>query len=85
LRSLLPTPLPAHVDDISDTVIYLASELTRAVTPKPHLSAAYIGASNGDHPEFYGIVETPESSATELLDVFKLVPVAIDTHDEQAE
>jgi cyanophycinase-like exopeptidase len=33
----------------------------------------------------YGIVETPESPATELLDVFKLVPVVIDTHDEQAE
>ena len=27
----------------------------------------------------YGIVETPESSATELLDVFKLVPVALST------
>jgi hypothetical protein len=26
----------------------------------------------------YGIVETPESSATELLDVFRLVPVVID-------
>ena len=34
----------------------------------------------------YGIVETPESSATELLDVFKLVPdVVIDAHDERAE
>ena len=33
----------------------------------------------------YGIVETPESPATELLDVFKLVPVVIDTHDERAE
>ena len=29
----------------------------------------------------YGIVETPESPATELLDVFKLVPMVIDTHD----
>jgi cyanophycinase len=33
----------------------------------------------------YGIVETPESPATELLDLFKLVPMVIDTHDEQAE
>ena len=33
----------------------------------------------------YGIVETPESPATELLDVFKLVPVVIDAHDERAE
>jgi cyanophycinase-like exopeptidase len=33
----------------------------------------------------YGIVETPESSTTELLDLFKLVPVVIDTHDERAE
>jgi hypothetical protein len=33
----------------------------------------------------YGIVETPESPATELLDVFKLVPVVIDTHAERAE
>jgi len=33
----------------------------------------------------YGIVETPESSAAELLDVFNLVPVVIDAHDERAE
>ena len=33
----------------------------------------------------YGIVETPESPATELLDVFKLVPMVIDTHHERAE
>jgi len=32
-----------------------------------------------------GIAETPESPATELFDVFKLVPVVIDTHDERAE
>jgi cyanophycinase-like exopeptidase len=32
-----------------------------------------------------GIVDTPESSAPELFDVFKLVPaVVIDTHDERA-
>jgi SDR family mycofactocin-dependent oxidoreductase len=30
--SLLPTLFPAHVDDISDAVIYLASDLSRAVT-----------------------------------------------------
>ena len=30
----------------------------------------------------YGIVETPES---ELLDLFKLIPLVIDTHDERAE
>lgn len=33
----------------------------------------------------YAIVETPESAATDLLDVFNLVPVIIDTHDEGAE
>jgi cyanophycinase len=33
----------------------------------------------------YGIVETPESPATALLDVFKLVPSVIDTHDERAD
>jgi cyanophycinase len=33
----------------------------------------------------YGIVETPESPGTELLDVFKLVPMVVDTHDERAE
>jgi cyanophycinase len=30
----------------------------------------------------YGVVETPESQTTELLDVFKLVPMVVDTHDE---
>lgn len=33
----------------------------------------------------YGIVETQESPATELIDVFKLVPAVIDTHDERAD
>jgi cyanophycinase len=33
----------------------------------------------------HGIVDTPESPTTELLDLFKLVPVIIDTHDERAE
>jgi cyanophycinase-like exopeptidase len=33
----------------------------------------------------YGIVETAESIGPELLDVFKLVPMVIDTHDERAE
>ncbi len=33
----------------------------------------------------YGIVETPESQGTELLDVFDLVPLVIDAHDERAE
>lgn len=33
----------------------------------------------------YGIVETSQSAAPELIDVFKLVPVVIDTHDEPAE
>ena len=32
----------------------------------------------------YGIVETFESAATAPLDVFKLVPMVIDTHDEQS-
>jgi cyanophycinase len=30
----------------------------------------------------YGIVEPPDSPATELLEVFSLVPVVVDTHDE---
>ena len=30
----------------------------------------------------YGIVEAPDSPATELIDVFSLVPLVIDTHDE---
>lgn len=33
----------------------------------------------------YGVVEKLDSPATELLDVFKLVPLIIDTHDERAE
>jgi cyanophycinase-like exopeptidase len=32
----------------------------------------------------YGMVESPESATTELLDVFNLVPVVIDAHDERA-
>lgn len=32
----------------------------------------------------YGIVETPDSPATAPLDLFNLVPMVIDTHDEQA-
>jgi len=32
-----------------------------------------------------GIVEAPGSPAPELLEVFKLVPMVIDTHDERAE
>ena len=31
----------------------------------------------------YGIVEAPESPALELLDVFNLVPMVIDVHDER--
>lgn len=33
----------------------------------------------------YGIVETPDTERTELLDVFDLVPLVIDAHDERAE
>ncbi len=33
----------------------------------------------------YGIVDSPESEGTELLDVFNLVPTVIDAHDERAE
>ena len=33
----------------------------------------------------YGIVETPHTEGTELLDVFNLVPLVIDAHDERAE
>ena len=32
----------------------------------------------------YGIVETPESLVPEMLDVFNLVPVVVDTHDERS-
>lgn len=32
----------------------------------------------------YAIVEAPESSATELLDVFGLSPMVVDAHDERA-
>ncbi|MCV7412621.1 peptidase [Mycobacterium florentinum] len=32
----------------------------------------------------YGIVEASQSCATELFDVFKLVPTVVDTHDERA-
>lgn len=31
----------------------------------------------------YGIVETPDSAAAQLLDVFNLVPLVIDAHDER--
>jgi cyanophycinase-like exopeptidase len=33
----------------------------------------------------YGIIEIPQSRTTELIDVFRLVPLVIDTHDERAE
>jgi cyanophycinase-like exopeptidase len=33
----------------------------------------------------YGMVETSQSPASELLDVFNLVPLVIDTHDERGE
>jgi cyanophycinase len=33
----------------------------------------------------YGIVETPHTEGTELLEVFNLVPLVIDAHDERAE
>lgn len=32
----------------------------------------------------YGIVETPNAEGTELLDVFDLVPLVVDAHDERA-
>ena len=33
----------------------------------------------------YGVVETPESAVPELLDMFNLVPMVIDAHDERGE
>lgn len=33
----------------------------------------------------YGIVEKAQSSATELINVFKFVPAIVDTHDERSE
>lgn len=48
--------------------------------------AVLIGVSAGAvQLGLYGIVEKPDSPATELLDVFKLVPLVIDTHDERAD
>jgi cyanophycinase len=48
--------------------------------------AVLVGVSAGAvQLGLYGIVEKPDSPATELLDVFKLVPLVIDTHDERAE
>jgi len=48
--------------------------------------AVLVGVSAGAvQLGLYGIAEKPESPATELLDVFKLVPLVIDTHDERAE
>lgn len=32
----------------------------------------------------YGVADTPESSATELLNLFDLVPMIVDAHDERA-
>src|SRR3954447_20790120 len=32
----------------------------------------------------FGIVEKPDSPGTDLLEMFKLVPVVVDTHDERA-
>ncbi len=48
--------------------------------------AALVGISAGAvQLGRYGIVETPDSPDTELLDVFNLVPVVVDTHDDRAE
>jgi len=48
--------------------------------------AVLVGVSAGAvQLGLYGIVEKPGSPATELLDVFKLVPLVIDTHDERAD
>jgi cyanophycinase-like exopeptidase len=48
--------------------------------------AVLVGVSAGAvQLGLYGIVEKPDSPATELLDVFKLVPLIIDTHDERAD
>jgi cyanophycinase len=48
--------------------------------------AVLVGVSAGAvQLGLYGIVEKPDSPATELLDVFKLAPVVVDTHDERAD
>lgn len=33
----------------------------------------------------YGVVESPDTDGTELLDMFDLIPLVIDAHDERAE
>jgi cyanophycinase-like exopeptidase len=48
--------------------------------------AVLVGVSAGAvHLGRYGIVEKGTAEATELLDVFDLVPLVIDAHDERAE
>jgi cyanophycinase len=48
--------------------------------------AVLVGVSAGAvQLGLYGIVEKPASSETELLDVFKLAPLVVDTHDERAD
>ncbi|MGE2719232.1 Type 1 glutamine amidotransferase-like domain-containing protein [Mycolicibacterium celeriflavum] len=48
--------------------------------------AVLIGISAGAMQlGLHGIVENPDSSATELIDVFKFVPAIVDTHDEHSE
>lgn len=48
--------------------------------------AVLVGVSAGAvQCGLYGMVDSPQSPETSLLEMFKLVPVIIDTHDERAE
>jgi cyanophycinase-like exopeptidase len=62
------------------------SGMKEAILGRYARGAVLVGISAGAvQLGHYGIVETPESPATELLDVFGLVPAVVDTHDERAE
>nr|WP_090280954.1 Type 1 glutamine amidotransferase-like domain-containing protein [Mycolicibacterium komanii] len=50
------------------------------------LGALLIGISAGAvQLGLYGIVDKPQSPATDLIDVFRFVPAIVDTHDERSE
>ena len=53
--------------------------LERVVKDRTHLKAAYVGASNGDHPDFYGIFV----SAMEGLGIFdcRMIPSTLANAD----
>ncbi|SPM36066.1 peptidase, partial [Mycobacterium rhizamassiliense] len=59
------------------------SGMKEAIVGRYNQGAVLVGISAGAvQLGRYGIVEKTDSPATELLEVFSLVPVVIDTHDE---